>query len=500
MATEAELKLRLAPTDHAALARSAALAGARPRRNRVTSFYFDTPGEEIAKAGMVLRLRRSGRRWVPGLKAGNAARGGLHVRQEWEYPRRDCVIDLSRFADTPLAELQGAKDLHQRLVAAFRVDVERTTWLLQPMPGVRLEVALDAGVVESGGRRDEVSELEIEVLEGGVDPAFALALRLLEDAALHPSAVTKAERGYRLFRRAHREPVKAAAIDLDDGLTPAAAARHVVAAGIAQLQANEEGVLRSTDPEFVHQARIALRRTRSALRMFRRAIGEPQARAWRDALGEIAQALGVARDWDVFATETFPQLAAAHGDPALAKALAATIAKERRAARSTARDALGTKGYARTVLELARWIANDGAGAIVLESLDDFAAATLRKRHKRLLRDAADLASLPPPERHRVRIDAKRLRYGTDALQSLFKHKRVREYRKALEGLQDALGAANDAATATALLPRLHAPEEFDAFARGWLAARVRGDPQLLAKLIADLGDAPRFWDHGHSG
>ena len=500
MAIEAELKLRLAPTDHAALAKSAALASARPRRNRVTSLYFDTPDEEIVRAGMVLRLRRAGRRWIPGLKAGNAARGGLHVRKEWEYPRRDAVIDLSRFVDTPLAQLAGAKDLHERLVPAFRVDVERTTWLLEPAPGVRLELALDAGVVESGGRHDEVSELEIEVLEGGVDAAFELALRLLDGVALHPSAVTKAERGYRLFRRERPRPVKAAAIELDDGLTPAAAARHVVAAGLAQLQANEEGVLRSSDPEFVHQARIALRRTRSALRMFRGPIGEDQARAWRDALGEIAQALGVARDWDVFATETFPQLAAAHGDASLAKALAAAIAGQRRAARSTARAALETKGYARTMLELARWIATEGAGAIVLVSLDDFAAATLRKRHKRLLRDAADLASLAPPDRHRVRIDVKRLRYGTDALQSLFKHKRVREYRKALEGLQDALGAANDAATAMGLLPRLHAPEEFAAFARGWLAARARGDPQLLAKLIGDLGDAPRFWDHGHSG
>ena len=497
MATEAELKLRLAPGDHAALARSAALAAARPRRQRLASIYFDTPGEEIVKAGMVLRLRRAGRRWIPGLKAGNAASGGLHVRKEWEYPRRDAVLDLSRFADTPLAELKDAKGLHGRLVPAFRVDMERTTWLLEPVPGVRLEVALDMGTVESNGRRDQVSELEIECLEGGVDPAFELALRLLDDVALHPSSVTKAERGYRLFRRARLEPAKAGTIDLEDGLTPAVAARHVVAAGLAQLQANEEGVLRSTDPEFVHQARIALRRARSALRMFRGPIGEAQARAWRDALGEIAQALGLARDWDVFATETFPQLAAAHGDPVLAKQLAATIAKERRAARATAREALATKGYARTLLELARWIAGAGTDAISLESLHDFAAATLRKRHKRLLRDAADLPSLAPAERHRVRIDTKRLRYGTDALQSLFKHKRVREYRKALEGLQDALGAANDASTAAMLLPRLQAPEEFCAFARGWLAARARGDPALLEKLIAGLGDAPRFWDHG---
>jgi triphosphatase len=496
---EAELKLRLAPDDHAALRGSAVLAGARPRRQRLTSIYFDTPTCEVASAGMVLRLRRGGSRWIAGLKGGNASAAGLHVRKEWEYPRRDAVLDLSRFAGTPLARLKGAAGLHLRLAAAFRVDMERTTWLLEPAPGVRFEVALDSGTVQSAGRAEAVSELEIECLEGGVDAAFELALRLLDDVPLHPSSVTKAQRGYRLFQRRRAEPVKASRIELSAGLTPAAAARRIVAAGLAQLQANEEGVLRSADPEFVHQARIALRRTRSALRMFRAPIGEAQARAWRDSLGEVAQALGVARDWDVLATEIFPQLAAEHGDQELRKQLTATVGRERRQARAVARAALGTREYARVMIELARWIAREGGDPPTLEDLAHFASATLRKRHKRLLRDASDLAALAPAERHRVRIDAKRLRYGTDALESLFKQRRVRAYRRALEALQDALGASNDAATAAALVPKLHAPEEFAAFARGWLAARARGDAALLANLIAGLREAPRFWEHGQS-
>ena len=497
MATEAELKLRLAPSDHAALAASGVLAGIRPRRRRLPSLYFDTPSCEIAGAGMVLRLRRDGTRWIPGLKAPNAASGGLHVRHEWEFPRRDAVLDLSRFSPTPLAKLPDAGHLHERLACAFRVDMERTTWVVEPSPGIRLEVALDKGSVESGGRRDTISEVEIECLEGSPDAAFELALRLLDDVPLHPSPVTKAERGYRLFRRDKAQPVKAAAIELEASMTPAAAARRVLAAGVSQLQANEEGVLRSPDPEFVHQARTALRRTRSALRMFRAPIGEPQARAWRDALGEVAQALGAARDWDVLATETFPLLATMHGDAAQRRKVAGAIARERRAARAAARAALSSTGYARTMIELGRWIARQGDDPISPEALVDFASATLRKRHKRLLRDATDLASLPPPERHRVRIDAKRLRYGTEALESLYRPKRAKSYRKSLVALQDALGESNDAVTATGLLPKLHLTGEFDAFARGWLAARARGDPALLATLIADLGDAPRFWEHG---
>ena len=494
MAAEAELKLRLAPEDHGAIRRSAALAAARPRRQHLTSLYFDTPEGALAAHGLVLRLRREGRRWVQGLKAANAASGGLHVRQEWEYARGDAAVDLARFAHTPLANVEGADTLHARLVPAFRVEVTRTTWTLVPTPGARLEVALDSGVVESQGRSEPISELEIECLEGGAGAAFDLACRLLEDAPLHPSSVTKAERGYRLFRGARAAPVKAQPIHLDRALTPVAAARRVVAAGLAQLQSNEEGVLGSADPEFIHQARIALRRMRSALRMFRDHAGAGRTRAWRDALGEVALALGAARDWDVFATESFPALAKAHGDAALARALVPRVARHRRASREAARAGLRSLEFARVGLELARWLAEIEAPPESGESLAQFAARTLRKRHKRLLRDAANLPALGLEERHRVRIDAKRLRYGTDALASLFKSRRVDDYREALAALQDALGEANDAATALGLLPLLDPPAPFAAFARGWLAARAQGDAAYLEALIARLSEARRFW------
>jgi triphosphatase len=496
MVTEAELKLRLAPADHPALRRSQALAAVRPRRVRLSSTYFDTPDCALERHGMVLRLRHAGRRWVQGLKSANVASGGLHVREEWEYSRADPGLDLARFAHTPLADLEDAGTLHARLVPAFRVDVTRTLWTLSPAPGSRLEVVLDAGVVECDGRSEPISEVEIECLEGEAGAAFDLARRLLDDAPLHPSAVTKAERGYRLFRGMRVAPVKARPIVLDRHLAPLGAARRVVAAGLAQLQANEEGLLATADPEFVHQARIALRRMRSALRMFRDHVGEERARGWRDALGEVARALGAARDWDVFAGETFPALAAAHGDAALARRLRTRVARQRSASRAAAREALRSLGFARVALELARWIgtADGDAPAPGAESLEKFAARTLRKRHRRLLRDAADLASLGLEERHRVRIDTKRLRYGTDALASLFKSARVDEYRKCVEALQDALGVANDAATARGLLARLDPPAAFAAFAHGWLAANAAGDAAYLDALIARLSGARHFW------
>jgi CHAD domain-containing protein len=233
---------------------------------------------------------------------------------------------------------------------------------------------------------------------------------------------------------------------------------------------------------------------RSALRMFRDPVGVERARSWRDALGEVARELGEARDWDVFGSETFPALAQAHGDAALARALGPRLARHRRTSREAARAGVRSVQFARTGLELARWLAEVEAPPAGGESLAQFASRTLRQRHKRLLRDAAHLPTLGLAERHRVRIDAKRLRYGTDALASLFKSRRVDDYREALAALQDALGQANDAATALVLLPRLDPPAPFAAFARGWLAARAQGDAAYLEALIARLSEARRFW------
>lgn len=492
--TEIELKLAISPADVAALKRSAPLAGVRPRRRKLTSIYFDTAEGELARAGFALRLRKTGRHWTQTLKGGQGGTGGFHARGEWEAARPDATIDLSMLPPGALEGVADADGVGARLRPAFRVDFQRETWQLEPVPGTRLEVALDRGSAHLGDRSDAVCEVEIELLDGDREAAFDLAQSLVAAVPLRPSAVTKAQRGYRLF---HGEPLQAAksrAIELDSAMSVAEAARVVVGAALDQVQANEEGVLTLDDPEFVHQARVGLRRMRSALRIFRDAV-PAQAERWREELAEVARCLGEARDWDVLATESLPPLAKAFGDAALTRALSRRAQAHRRRAREAARAALRSGAYARLVLDISRWLAADAApsDAAATPPLDAFATRLLRKRHKRLLADARNLAGLGAAERHAVRIDAKRLRYALEGFASLHEGKRLRRYQKALAGLQDLLGAANDAVTATRLLAELAPPADFHAFARGWLAARIEGEPARANTLVAELEDAKPF-------
>jgi inorganic triphosphatase YgiF len=444
---------------------------------------------------MALRLRRAGRRWVQGLKAGTSGTGGLHARQEWEFEQRDPRIDLALFAQTPLAQVDDAATLHERLACAFVVDVMRTTWKLSPAPGASIEIALDEGTVASDARREAITEVEIECLEGDATLAFDLAARLLDGVAMRPTAVTKAQRGYRLFRGTRIAPLKAGPIALDRAMSPAAAARAIVSANLAQLQANEEGVMHAADAsEFVHQARIALRRLRSALRLFRESIGAQRASAWRGRLSETGAALGRARDWDVLVSDLLPPMLRTFGDEALLRRVRAGAAKRRRAEREHARQSLRAAPHAKVVLEIARWLSEAQEPVEAAESVAAFAARVARRRHKRLVADALGIAGMTAAERHRVRIDAKRLRYGIEGLASLFKAGRTKRYVERLVALQDALGRSNDGATALSLLPQLDLPAALESFARGWFGAIARGDPGALEALVAGLERAKRPW------
>jgi len=497
MATETELKLRIAPGEVPALRAHPLLAGRRARVLEVHNLYFDTVDLELARHGMALRLRRIGGRWLQTLKAGAGGEGGWYSRGEWEFPVDGARLDLARFADSPLAALEDAATLHERLRPAFATDFRRLLWKLEPGPGALVELALDIGAARCGTREAAISEVEIEVKSGTAAAAFAIAERLQETVCLVPGAVNKAETGYRLFRREGIRPVKAQAVALEKSLPPQDAARRVVASCVAHLQANEIGAATGTDPEFVHQMRVANRRLRSALRVFADAIDPDFLARVTPDLKWLGTSLGHARDWDVLATETLPPLAAAFGDSAVSASVAKEAARHRRGARAAMREALASPRYARLVLALSRWCALAEAAPLAPgapAALADFASRAVRRRHGKMVATGAHLATLQPEERHQLRLAAKRLRYTVEFVAPLFNDDRIAEYLARLEAIQDTLGAANDAVNAQHMFASLAAPEVFLSFARGWFLGRVGDGLARAAEHFAALGKARRFW------
>lgn len=497
MTTEIELKLALAPAQLARLKRHPLLAKAGPPlRRRLVSVYFDTPELALMQAQAALRVRRVGRDWVQTVKIGGDSAGGLHQRPELETPVAGAVPEPGRFAAPAVKALLTA-DRVVRLRPLFETRFWRTAWTLPVSGGGGIEVALDQGEVSCDGRSQPICEVELELKSGQPTALYDLALALAADFDLYPDPVSKAERGYALFQNLHFQPVKAAPVGLKPEMHVADAFVVVMQSGLGQFTANLAGLIHETDPEYLHQARVAVRRLRSALTVFAPALPDPALAPLREELRWLMGVLGPARDWDVFATEILPPLMAAMPGRPLAS-LARDGEARRRVARAALTAAVASRRLTRLLLEAGRVLllrpweqAADQIGSAWQSApATALAESVLDRRQRQLLRRGRHFARLEPAARHRLRIVAKKQRYAAEFFAELYAPKAARAYIKNLAALQDGLGALNDIAVTGRLLDDLRGGRAPN---RAWACGLVQGWVESHAQArVAELESAWR--------
>lgn len=502
---EIELKLALPPQQAAAFVKRMARRRSVPVQQDLVTRYFDTPDFALSAQGVALRVRRVGRRWLQTLKTEGERQGGLSRRVEFEMPVSRGVPDWSRFP--PEAQTYVPEALRAQLAPVFETRFHRTAWLIAGKGGAQVEVALDVGEVVSGERRQPICEIELELKAGQPDALFALALGWAAAFDCLPFDVSKAERGVRLAHGIGAAPVKSVPLALDDGMGVEEGFAAIVQACLAQFQANLSGVLAADDIEYVHQARVALRRLRAALRLFRDACGLPP--ELQDSLRALAAALGPARDWDVLCGETLPAIASYYPDAESWQHGMATLEARRIAVRTAMRDTLVQARPGAWLLAMQRWLLRHGWHShpegqavpaaqrfVQLAPLDAWVRRALQKGHRPIVRGARDFATLAPARRHALRIAIKRQRYAAEFFQTLFEGKPQERYLAALRDAQDSLGRANDAHIASGLLTAAgRETGSMGDFILGWLAAKQAeaADGECAESIRAFLKSKP-YW------
>ncbi len=212
--------------------------------------------------------------------------------------------------------------------------------------------------------------------------------------------------------------------------------------------------------EPVHQMRVAVRRMRSAIAVFRRAAG-PALDEFAAPLRSLAATLGAARDWDVFLAETGAAVSHAFAGDKRIEALLAAADRKRRDAYASVAKILGGADFHRLALKLALlpslrpWAADPAAAETLGAPARPYAARALDRRLRHVLAPGDSLAALPEEARHDVRKQAKRLRYTAEFFAPLFAEKPTRRFLARLEAVQEALGTMNDAAAAKTLMAQL---------------------------------------------
>lgn len=482
---EIELKLDLAEAAADALEASAILP-VGPKVRQLRAVYYDTPKHALAQAGLSLRIRAAGDERIQTIKADGAGSAGLFLRSEWEMPVEAGTPILDD--TTPVKALLG--DRLRKVAPQFEVNVERRTWVLHH-DDAEIELVLDRGEVLFGDRRDAICEIELELKAGEPAALFALARQLDNIAPARLGVLTKAERGYRLSEPP-RSVFKAEPVALKREMTAAQAFQHVAQTSVRQFRLNEAMLLGDRNPDALHQARVALRRLRSAFSIFKPLLAaDERAAELREELRWLAGELGNGRDLDVLLER------AKSGD------LHARIEKASEEAYAAIATTLACPRVRAMMLDLTEWLI-DGPWLAAADTQDrrseparDFAATALDRFRRKVKKQGRDLEAVDDETRHEVRKDAKKLRHASEFFVELFDAKRERRRYKrfvaALKGLQNQLGALNDLATAPEVIGKLGI--EGDPRSEALLGKGKRKSLIAAAAEAHDaLVDAKRFW------
>ena len=500
--SEIELKLTLWPSDSDLLVHSDVWTP-QPVQTLIST-YFDTPDHSLRKNGLSLRLRAG----TQTLKAGNGSAAGLFDRGEWEWPVQGAALDLAALMNTPLGQmdLKACGIALDRLEPLFLIEVERRKGVLA-WGTSHIEMALDLGHVvplrptdDNAPAHPDFCELELELLSGSACDLYGLASRLAQSVSLWPSTLSKADRGFQGLARAGLEPVKADSRADLAGLSVGDALAAALREGLGQILRNSEALMQSRNPEALHQMRVALRRLRSTLGLFRHLKGDPTLSPLRDQLRTLAQALGQARDLDVL----LGRLKADALSPP-APLLLEALTLDREAAYDAVLLRLRRPTFGQLFLGLSGWIeTGDWQGpdhplaGLWAGPARPFADRALERRRRKFKQQGHDIARMTVPEQHRTRILAKRLRYAMEVFASLYPQEASGRKRlvEAVKRVQDLLGTMNDRVLGEALLrPHATGPAAFEAGQA--LATLYRADadaPERVEQAIKAALDLPRFW------
>jgi CHAD domain-containing protein len=193
----------------------------------------------------------------------------------------------------------------------------------------------------------------------------------------------------------------------------------------------------SDDPEELHKARVATRRSRAIIKAMRPIWGDGM-EAVREELRWLGRLLGAVRDLDVLIAHIHDQQQSLDGDGPAAGAIVAAFEHERLAARADLAEALDSTRYRGLLVAFEAALAGLPDHDDDLRPVADKALRKLRKAAKELSDDPTD------EELHAVRIRAKKARYTAELAGGKRRERRVER----LKELQDVVGEHQDAVVA----------------------------------------------------
>ncbi|MCR9272597.1 MULTISPECIES: CHAD domain-containing protein [Mameliella] len=228
------------------------------------------------------------------------------------------------------------------------------------------------------------------------------------------------------------------------------AASAIIAAHLPVARANEPGIIADHDSEFLHDYRVALRKIRSVLSLFKGVYSPEQVADLKARLSALMSVTGLLRDLDVYLIERprYVQMVPDSLRPGVGL-LFDHFARERHGAHDALCRHLQSETYAAEIAALQDLFAKPQERLRRGEEADhparDYARQLIRKRYRKVRKIARAIdADTADAEIHQLRIQCKKLRYLMEFFAPLFGKAEMKRLIKALKKLQDNLGDFND--------------------------------------------------------
>ncbi|MGJ0515132.1 MAG: CHAD domain-containing protein [Methylomicrobium sp.] len=293
------------------------------------------------------------------------------------------------------------------------------------------------------------SQLSFQPVRGFLKTAEHIAVTLAEELGMKTLERPVLELALALEGRKPNDYSSKLKIDLDPLMRADLAVKFIFSALLKTMKVNEQGVIADLDSEFLHDFRVAVRRTRTGLSQLKGVLPSDATVYFADFFSWLGQVTSPTRDLDVYLAkfETYkhnlPTLLHAEIEPFLA-----LLQNKRMQNQHELAEKLRSAKYRKTLMEWEHCLKSlSYPESAKMHNLDIKTLADRRiwKVYRRIVKDGGSITPFSPAENlHELRKTCKKLRYMIEFFQSLYPKSQIKKLIKQLKGLQDVLGDFQD--------------------------------------------------------
>ena len=239
-------------------------------------------------------------------------------------------------------------------------------------------------------------------------------------------------------------------INLDPDTHADIACKYIYSHLLKAIKDNEQGTIADTDSEFLHDFRVAVRRTRAGLSQLKGVLPDKVSAYYAEFFSWLGQSTSFTRDLDVYLLSfaNFKSSLPASIRDDLNPLYDFLLAKQQKAHEELAKNLRSSK-YLATLSEWEQYL-KEQTPLKPLEphaklAIKQLAGRRLWKNYKRVLQQGDAITEESPAEAlHELRKSCKKLRYLLEFFQSFYPENQIKHFIKNLKGLQEVLGNFQD--------------------------------------------------------